>query len=615
MRQHNFRPDAVKRILALAPLAALLIFPCEAAGWSGNTHARIARFALEELPAQWGGLRAFEDDVLAGATSPKLAQNRWAPPLAGQSDIEAEIRLLTSIPHGKKNLSRHFAYRMGVLSRAVADTSLPFASDPRPEHSTLLKTFEADIDRETASYKVRDVSRVFIKYPSSYLDRLSTKSRILEGAVKDAYLSGDGYADCRRQVVEPSLRRAVEASASVWFTILSDDSPPPNVSASDRQDYYIDQIRLSSTKKNYDDVLSALQALHAEGRRIPLTPAIVGKDFFDLPCNTQTSRIFRAAMLIDPRSAVIAEKNRACDEYVLMNPVIEKKKTPKKRRIPGSLHGRGGRAPDIYVYQHDSGLLLLTSKVKEVGNDYVLLNFEPIKRITKKRVVRRFASDPGTAEFDLEAIIDSYADHYNVHPALVKAIIKAESDFDPFAVSGAGARGLMQLMPSTALEMQVDDIFDPIQNVGGGVQYFARMLELFNHDTRLALAAYNAGPGNVLRYGGVPPFKETRRYVPKVMKFYDTYKEDDSPVRLKVALDDKPAADYLPEAVATREIEEMVMTPTGGTRPEPGEYVVVYLRNGNTMRGMAYEKTHRGVRLKLERGWILIREDLITEII
>lgn len=620
MRQENPCFGVARLLPALAPLVALLLFPCSAAGWAGETHAEIARLALAELSPARRDIAAFEDDIVDGASSAKQTENQWTSTLSSQADIEAEITLLTAISQKKGDTSHYFAYRMGVLSRAIADTALPLAASTDTKYSALLKKFETDIEGKVGSYKVRDVSCDFIKYPSTYLSRISSKSRVLEGGVRDAYLSGDGYGSVRERVVKPSLHRAVEATTSIWFTILSDDSPASNISTVARQNYYIDQIRLSSAKKNFDDVLSALQSLHAEGRHIPLTPSIVGRDFFDLPCNPQTSRIFGIAMLVDPRSAVIAEKKRACDEYVLMNPVIERKKTPAKRRIPGSLYGRGGRAPDIYVYQHVSGLLLLTSKVKDVGTDYVRLNFKPVKKTLTRTVIRHLPPESPTDspidEYDLEAIINSQAEEYGVDPALVKAIIRAESDFDPHAVSGAGARGLMQLMPSTALEMQVDDIFDPVQNVGGGVQYYARMLELFNNDTRLALAAYNAGPGNVLRYGGIPPFKETRNYVPKVLKFYDTYKEDDSPVRLRVALNERPAVDYLPEREVTREIEETVSPPSGEVRPEPAEeYVVVYLKNGSNMRGRAYEKTERGVRLMLERGWILIREDLITEII
>jgi hypothetical protein len=296
--------------------------------------------------------------------------------------------------------------------------------------------------------------------------------------------------------------------------------------------------------------------------------------------------------------------------------VIEKKPERPRRNVPSHLFGREGENPDIYAYEHDSGLLLFTSKVKQLGSDYVLLNYDPIKRV-KIKVRARIAGGPGepqVEEFDLEAIIEFYARDYKVPVALVKAVIKAESDFDPYVVSRAGARGLMQLMPSTALEMQVEDIFDPEQNVGGGVQYLARMLELFNNDERLALAAYNAGPGNVLRYGGIPPFKETKNYVPKVLRYYDEYKSDKTQVKLKVALNMKPAADYLPEIEEVREVEEIISSPPAMEPAPAGDYVIVRLKNGNTMRGNAYERTPNGVKLILERSWIIIRDDLITEI-
>ncbi|RJP18462.1 MAG: lytic transglycosylase domain-containing protein [Candidatus Abyssobacteria bacterium SURF_5] len=294
-------------------------------------------------------------------------------------------------------------------------------------------------------------------------------------------------------------------------------------------------------------------------------------------------------------------------------PVEIQPSNEKKRRLPRYLYGENGKPP-IYVYQHTSGLLLLTSKVKDVGPDYVLLNFEPIKKITKTQVVRKVKNEPEVEEFDLEEIIRFYSKDYGLHPALVKAVIKCESDFDPFAVSHCGARGLMQLMPMTAMEMQVQDSFDPEQNIGGGVQYLARMLELFNNDLELALAAYNAGPGSVLKYGGIPPFKETRAYVPKVISYYERYKRNSKPVTLKVALKKKPAADFLPEVEVVEMVEVETVVASPPLPPPPADKVIVVLKNGNTMRGNSYEKIENGIRLILENGWVDIKSEHITKI-
>lgn len=115
-----------------------------------------------------------------------------------------------------------------------------------------------------------------------------------------------------------------------------------------------------------------------------------------------------------------------------------------------------------------------------------------------------------------EQEIQRYASRHGVSPALVKAVIHAESAFNPRARSKAGAQGLMQLMPGTAAELGVSSPFDPEQNIDGGVRYLAMLLKMYNNDMRLATAAYNAGPGAVKRYNGVPNYAETKAYVQRV---------------------------------------------------------------------------------------------------
>ena len=112
-----------------------------------------------------------------------------------------------------------------------------------------------------------------------------------------------------------------------------------------------------------------------------------------------------------------------------------------------------------------------------------------------------------------EDIIQEAAAEYDLDANLIRAVMQAESAFHPFAVSRAGAEGLMQLMPELADEMSVSNSFDPRENIMGGAKYLKRLLDYHNGNIDLALASYNAGPGNVQRYGGIPPFRETRRYV------------------------------------------------------------------------------------------------------
>lgn len=139
----------------------------------------------------------------------------------------------------------------------------------------------------------------------------------------------------------------------------------------------------------------------------------------------------------------------------------------------------------------------------------------PIKNTFLDKMVSRLGNFGG--------IISEAAEKFGVPENLVKAVITAESAGNPKAVSSAGAKGLMQLMDGTAKELGVGNSFDPRQNIFGGTKYLSKMLEMFDDDLQSALAAYNAGPGNVMKYGGIPPFSETQAYVRKVMKYADNY--------------------------------------------------------------------------------------------
>ncbi len=125
---------------------------------------------------------------------------------------------------------------------------------------------------------------------------------------------------------------------------------------------------------------------------------------------------------------------------------------------------------------------------------------------------------------EYQSIIHTAATAYAVDPNLIKAIIMTESSGNPKAVSYAGAKGLMQLMPATAKELGVKDCFNPEHNINGGVKYFKKLLDRFGGDVQLALAAYNAGSRKVLQYKGVPPFKATKKYIKKVDQYYQRYK-------------------------------------------------------------------------------------------
>ena len=123
-----------------------------------------------------------------------------------------------------------------------------------------------------------------------------------------------------------------------------------------------------------------------------------------------------------------------------------------------------------------------------------------------------------------DPLIEEFSQKYDVDSALVKAIMRAESGFNSYAVSRKGAKGLMQLMPETAEQWSVINVFDPRQNIEGGVKHLKHLLETFENNLDLSIAAYNAGKKAVIRNYSIPPFDETQNYVRKVLRFYESYK-------------------------------------------------------------------------------------------
>lgn len=192
--------------------------------------------------------------------------------------------------------------------------------------------------------------------------------------------------------------------------------------------------------------------------------------------------------------------------------------------------GGASAQTNIYVYRDANGVLNFTN-IPSHDRGETLVEIRKYRSSGAPRNARaNYRADrpaplrPLVAPAQVEAIMDRAAADYQVDKALVKAIIHAESAFNPGAVSAKGASGLMQLMPGTAERYGVRNVFDPTQNVTGGVRYMRELLEMFKFDMRLALAAYNAGENAVLRHGGIPPYPETENYVSKVMRLHALYR-------------------------------------------------------------------------------------------
>jgi soluble lytic murein transglycosylase len=153
-----------------------------------------------------------------------------------------------------------------------------------------------------------------------------------------------------------------------------------------------------------------------------------------------------------------------------------------------------------------------------------VMHFTNVKSDGRYRLYIRTSRKSSTTYIrDYEGIIAQASKRFGLEPSLIKAVIKAESNFDDSAVSHKGAQGLMQLMPHTASDLNVQDPFDPAENIFGGTEYLSRMMRRFNNDKKLAVAAYNAGPEAVDNHKGIPPYAETQNFVRRVMGYYQQY--------------------------------------------------------------------------------------------
>lgn len=180
------------------------------------------------------------------------------------------------------------------------------------------------------------------------------------------------------------------------------------------------------------------------------------------------------------------------------------------------------RTKAVYSYRASNGVWTFSDRRPSAGVRFEMIRLDcyacQIDSTVNWHNTRLFTSQ-------YQAEIEREAQRFQVDPALVRAVIHAESAFNPQAISPRGAQGLMQLMPTTATELGVSNAMDVEQNIYGGVKYLAQMLARFNGDLTLATAAYNAGPGAVRQYNGVPPFAETKAYTERVAILHKRYQQ------------------------------------------------------------------------------------------
>jgi soluble lytic murein transglycosylase-like protein len=188
----------------------------------------------------------------------------------------------------------------------------------------------------------------------------------------------------------------------------------------------------------------------------------------------------------------------------------------------------GEASADIFSYTDADGVVQFSNRPRNDGRSKLVIKSTPVRRAGVTAVA---PSDSSMDRFTrYNEWIRQAAILYQIPEELIRAVIKCESDYDPRAVSPTGAQGLMQIMPQTAMRMQVRDAFDPRESIFGGTRYLRVLANMFNGDLVLTIAGYNAGEGAVVRYAGIPPYEETQGYVTRVLTYYRRYRASNDPV-------------------------------------------------------------------------------------
>lgn len=281
--------------------------------------------------------------------------------------------------------------------------------------------------------------------------------------------------------------------------------------------------------------------------------------------------------------------------------IMEIEKVPSQRGR--AVKTTSTSVPGFFAFRDKNGRRIFTNKPEEYDPEFFRPVVVPLEKATffKTRAGRsvrlRSVEHPAVRGYqqgdaDVERLVSFHANRNGLPESLVKAVIQAESGGNPRAESHCGARGLMQLMPATAAEMGIYNLFDPDENIAGGTQYLSQMIKMFNGNTELALAAYNAGPGAVKKYRGVPPYDETKTYVKRVLRYEQNYKKGE---RIQIA-----------------SATETPARPAGPSRTGKDDFSIT-MTNGLIIRGTSYVVKDNGIQLKTSRKWEFVRNEDIRK--